>query len=332
MKCRKTTRLILLGLMLVGSVALPAFGQEAGDALTNDDVIKLTQAGVAPSVISAMIRSSATDFDTSVDGVLALAQAGVHEDVMEAMAGPAAPPPAPAGAHLPVPVQTLDLQQTVRYEPTRTQATPTELVRTDFSGTGCEGQVPGIYFDEEDEGKVVRPLEPTIIQQGQNKGGALGGITKALVGVGVKAGRSLAVLGNARAPVRTDRSPKFLFCLEESQAGMGAVNPMLFPFVELTVKPKKNQRTLVVGKDFGLAVAALSDEGLGAGAGSSERSGVEPKAMRQITYERLKPGVYSVSPGGGSLPPGEYGFYYPGDMDQIIGVGLVESVFAFGVD
>ena len=332
MNCRKRTCSLLLGgLLLAGSVVLPAFGQEAGDVLTNEDVIKLTQAGVAPSVISAMIRSSATDFDTSVDGVLALAQAGVHEDVMEAMAGPAAPPPAPAGAHLPVPVQTLDLQQTVRYEPTRTQGTPTELVRTDFSGTGCAGQPPGIYFDEEGEEKAVRPLEPTIIQQGQNKRGALGAITGA-IGVGGKAGKSLAVLGNARAPVRAGRTPKFLFCLEEAQAGMGAVNPMLFPFVELTVKPKKNQRTLVVGKDFGLAGGGGLGGGVLAGAGSSKRSGVEPKAVRQITYERLKPGVYSVAPANGSLPPGEYGFYYPGDLEKIIGVGLVESVFAFGVD
>ena len=70
----------------------------AEEALTNDDVVRLTSAGLGPVVIVAKIESSATAFDTSVDALVVLANSGVDDAVVAAMVatGDATGQPTPA--------------------------------------------------------------------------------------------------------------------------------------------------------------------------------------------------------------------------------------------
>ena len=79
--------------LLLG-VGLSPVAAGADEALTNADVIRLTEAGIGASVIVARIDASPTAFDLSVDQLVALAEAGVDDDVLAAMvavtAGPAA--------------------------------------------------------------------------------------------------------------------------------------------------------------------------------------------------------------------------------------------------
>ena len=79
--------------LLLG-VGLSPVAAGADEALTNEDVIRLTEAGIGASVIVARIDASPTAFDLSVDQLVALAEAGVDDDVLAAMvavtAGPAA--------------------------------------------------------------------------------------------------------------------------------------------------------------------------------------------------------------------------------------------------
>ena len=81
--------------LLLG-VGLSPVAAGADEALTNEDVIRLTEAGIGASVIVARIDASPTAFDLSVDQLVALAEAGVDDDVLAAMvavtAGPAAEP------------------------------------------------------------------------------------------------------------------------------------------------------------------------------------------------------------------------------------------------
>ena len=72
-----------LRLALCAVVAVCASG--GGEALTNGDIVRLTQAGFGAAVLVAKIESSETAFDTSVDALLALAQDGVPEEVVAAM-------------------------------------------------------------------------------------------------------------------------------------------------------------------------------------------------------------------------------------------------------
>jgi hypothetical protein len=68
--------------------------------LTNDNIIEMVGANVAPSVIVSQIHTSKTNFNLSAPEVIRLSKAGVPPDVIEAMRNPeaktpAAPPPAP---------------------------------------------------------------------------------------------------------------------------------------------------------------------------------------------------------------------------------------------
>jgi len=76
--------------------AVPAQG------LTNDDIIKMVQVKLADSVIIAKIKSSACAFDTSVDGLTKLKQAGVSDAVLQAMVEGGGQAPAAAATAQPV--------------------------------------------------------------------------------------------------------------------------------------------------------------------------------------------------------------------------------------
>ena len=72
-----------------------ALATEDEDALTNVDIIRLTEAGIAASVIVAKIEASATDFETSVDDILSLSRDGVDDTVVAAMVAVGGPSVAP---------------------------------------------------------------------------------------------------------------------------------------------------------------------------------------------------------------------------------------------
>ena len=329
MKCRKTTRLLFLGLILAGSLVLPAFGQEAGDSLTNDDVVRMAEAGLPPAVIVAKIQSSRTDFDTSVDALLALSAAEVAPEILEAMAGagapaaPAVPVAAPVAAPLPA-VQSLEVV-------TGERASAVANVATNFEGTPCE--YPGIYLSD---GESLVDLEITRPSATKTGSAILSALT-----YGVKSTKAKALVRGVRSPVRTNvKSPTFYFCFEEAQGGLsyqtsGAVNPAEFLLIAFDVIPKKQQRSFILGK-------------LNAFTGGS--GGTPPKQMRQVEYKKVVPGVYEVK--SETLAAGEYAFYYSGQASIVgrfggplggafggqlgggaeAGAGGTSKLFAFGVD
>ena len=91
-----------------------AFGQ-SGKPLTNDDVVQMVKGGFDESTAIAAIESSDTNFDTSVQALMALKTAGVSEKTISAMLAATkkkaeaakgtapAPTPAPAPAAAPNP-------------------------------------------------------------------------------------------------------------------------------------------------------------------------------------------------------------------------------------
>ncbi len=60
--------------------------------LTNDNILQMVQAKVAPDVILSQIRASKTNFDLSSAEVIRLSKAGVPANVIEAMFNPKAAP------------------------------------------------------------------------------------------------------------------------------------------------------------------------------------------------------------------------------------------------
>jgi hypothetical protein len=63
--------------------------------LTNENVVTLAKAGFDELFILQLMHSSRTNFDTSVQGLVVLKQAGVSEELIRQMAMPQAMPPAP---------------------------------------------------------------------------------------------------------------------------------------------------------------------------------------------------------------------------------------------
>ena len=80
------TQLTAIGfLLLVVSATTPVSGDEM--VLTNKDIMRLTQVGLGAEVIITKIKISATAFDTSVEQLVALKEAGVEDSVIAAMVG-----------------------------------------------------------------------------------------------------------------------------------------------------------------------------------------------------------------------------------------------------
>jgi serine/threonine protein kinase len=69
----------------------------ADQALSNDNILQMVEAKVAPAVILSEIRNSKTAFVLSAPEIIRLSKAGVSETVLEAMRNPKAAPSKPAG-------------------------------------------------------------------------------------------------------------------------------------------------------------------------------------------------------------------------------------------
>ncbi len=77
--------LIALVLSVLFVAASPAAGQDPPEVLTNADILTLAEAGLPTMLILAKIELTRTDFDTTVDALVALFEAGVDPTVLVAM-------------------------------------------------------------------------------------------------------------------------------------------------------------------------------------------------------------------------------------------------------
>ncbi len=99
--------LVAILLVLLPAVVPPAAAQQytlaqmAHQPLTNDNIVTLAKAGFDELFILQLIRSSRTNFDTSVPGLVTLKQAGLSEELIRLMAMPQASPPAAPAATAP---------------------------------------------------------------------------------------------------------------------------------------------------------------------------------------------------------------------------------------
>lgn len=84
--------LLLVSILLVLVPVLPGLTQEV---LTNDTVVAMKKGGLADAVILAKIRASQAKFDVSTPALIRLKEAGLSDQIIEAMvshAGPGRPP------------------------------------------------------------------------------------------------------------------------------------------------------------------------------------------------------------------------------------------------
>jgi hypothetical protein len=110
----RTPLMPLVRLATLAIAALPVAAQDFTVAnlsrhiLTNESVVTLARAGFDESFIADRIRKSRTRFDLSVEGMVALKQAGISEELIQVMAENerrASPAAQPAPAPVPAAVQ-----------------------------------------------------------------------------------------------------------------------------------------------------------------------------------------------------------------------------------
>ncbi len=290
-------RALSSALILVVLIFLVVPATSGQEVLTNESVVKLHAAGLPAAVILSKIRTSQTKFDTSVDGLVALAEAGVPQEIISEMTGgvPASPPAS----------QTMVVRQSASVAPN---------VAARFGGTPCTS--PGIFVESSGG---LRELDPSTYTQGKSGSHILSSLT-----YGIKSVKSKAVINGAGSMTRLQSSsPTFYFCFEETETGLsyetkGATNPSEFLLVQFTVDHKKHHRWFVTGK-------------MNAWAGA--QSGAPPKALRVTSHEKVFAGVYRVTPQA-VLAPGEYGFYYAGSAPMATyggGGNGGKKIFTFGI-
>jgi hypothetical protein len=95
-------RIVLLFVVLLVPMAAQVFNTTPAlrHTLSNEGVVMLAKAGFDELFIIELIHNSRTRFDTSVEGLVALKQAGLSEDLIRVMAIPEQqdrnyPPPQP---------------------------------------------------------------------------------------------------------------------------------------------------------------------------------------------------------------------------------------------
>lgn len=285
------TMALLTALFVLSSLQVKA--QET--PMTNDDVVKLLKAGLPQSVIVGKIRSSKTKFDTSTAAIISLNTAGVPPDVISAM------------------LETKGGYSESQAPPKITGSTSGPVNESD----PALGQIsePGIYVYE--NGKMLF-IEPTVFS-GTKYNPLLGIVTYGIAKTKIRA----KVRSNAANIQASGPKPVFYFVFNPeyknsgatmagaSWLGLPATSPNEFMLVRMEVKSGSREAVMGSYSTFG---------------GAS--TGAEDKDVRDYSFDKIKPGIYKVTPKA-NLTPGEYCFYYAA---QVSGLGISGGkIFDFGI-
>lgn len=290
MKFKTLIASLCLSGMLVSTTA-------RAEELDNASVVSLSDAGIGPEAIIAMIATSETNFDVTTQQVIALAQAGVPSDVIAAM----------------VTARGADQRETAA-EMSSDNPDPTVP------------HFPGVYMlNANGAAPRMEVINATTSNQTRS-GGFLGyALTAGLAPMSFK-----TTIPNRNARINTaDLRPKFYFYFDQavnslsngardSFWGAGAVtSPAEFSLVRFDVR--RDRREAQVGR-FSLIGGA--------------RQGVMTEDQIPFDYITISPGVFEVRPTA-DLEPGEYGFIYSastGGGPGASGVGAMTSrIFDFSI-
>jgi len=283
-----------------------AAAAQAPSRLTNQDVLKMVQAGLGEQVVIATVRAApATSFDLSPDGLIALKQGGVSDAIVTVMIDPkAVAPPAPVA----VPVSGGGPPVDTRTRVDTATASP-DVPRE-----------PGIYWDKGRDGAHdLVALEPTVFSQGKTGGFITSALTYGIKKVNVKA----VTRGSAANLHIAEPQPTFYFYFESRGSGLGtgtfagwlsgATSPNEFVLARVTSKSR--DRELIIGE-------------LGVFGGNS---GTRSKDTIDTHVDRLDGGIYRVRPSE-PLEPGEYCFFYAGGVGTLgPGTAGAGKLFDFGI-
>lgn len=290
-----------LVLLLVHASASVSNAQNNREVLTNEKILQMVKLDLGEEIIVQKINQSECQCDTSTAALAKLQAAKVPKSIIMAMlnatAGYSETAPAPASKG-----------------PTNNNDVGGNGVSLDDEKLLRQVAEPGIYLSE--NGKMT-VIEPSVFS------GSKMSFWKTAVTYGIAKSKMKAkVRGNTANLKAAGPLPVFYFVFnpayKDSGAamaggwwGLPATSPAEFVMVQMTQKDKTRE-------------AVLGEYGTWSGM----ETGARDKDIREYSFEKIKPGVYKVTPKV-NLTAGEYAFYYAGN---VTGLGIAGGkVFDFSV-
>lgn len=231
-------RRLFLFLLLAALIALPQMlTAQTEPPMTNDEVISLTKAGLAPSIIIGKIRTSKTNFDLSTESLIKLKSAGVSDDVVAAMLE------AKSGAAVTSPTKAAGEAAGDPNDP---------MSKHNY----------GIYYYEESNGRrKMTQLMPNV--SAQNRTGGL--FTASVTPFGLGKVKTKANLPGRTANLQiTTTQPVFYFYLDVASGGLNTSSgipstPNEFTLIRFNVRSDNREVTIAKANSWG-GKGGLSDE------------------------------------------------------------------------
>jgi hypothetical protein len=300
-----------LPVLLILSLSAVALSQAGRETLTNTKIIELVRLGLSEPLIVAKINRSDCQCDTSTTAISRLKAARVSDAIIMAMMDAQEQGSQPARMQAPTPSVPLP------YSPAPKTAASTADNSHASAGAAALSQItePGIYLFE--DGKMTA-IEPSVFS------GTKANFLKGALTYGIMKTKFRAKVRQKSANLKVSSGqPVFYFVFNPDYKnsgatmagnlwwGMPATSPAEFMLVQMNVK--EASREAVMGE-------------YGAFTGMS--TGARDQDVREYSFEKIKPGVYKVTPKT-NLAAGEYCFYYAGN---VVGLGFAGGkVFDFSV-
>ena len=294
-------------LFIAVAITLPGSGQAPREVLTNAKILELVRMGSSEALIVAKIKRSDCQCDTSIAAIAKLKAAGVGDAVIIAMID-ATPEVRPGGRNGNSPAASESRVPRPKAEPVDTEPSS--------AGSAALGRLtePGIYLFEDNE---MQAIEPSVFS-GSKVNPLMSGLT-----YGIKTSKFKAKVRGRSANLHTSPQPVFYFVFNPEYKnsgatmagnmwfGLPATSPNEFMLVQMSVEEASRQ-------------AVLGEYGVWTGM----KTGARDKDVREYSFEKIKPGIYRVVPKA-ALTPGEYCFYYAGN---VTGFGFAGGkIFDFSV-
>ena len=293
---RRNSLIITAVLTALLTMSSAAFGQEM---MTNDEVISLTKAGLASSVIIGKIHTSKSNFDMSTDALIKLKQSGVGDDVVTAMLE------AKSGVSTSKPASG----------PTSTTTGAAPVGMTGDPNDPMAKHNYGIYLYEEKDGvRRMTLVKPTVSAQNRTGGLFTSSLTYGITKVKTKAN----LPGRTSALQIPNTAPVFYFYLDVTSGGLNTSSgipsdPNEFTLVRFNIRDDNREVTIGKANAFG-GKGGLSDE-----------------YVVQFKAEDLGNGVFRITPGA-ALPKGEYGFFLVNSGNSNASAAVGAKFFDFGIN
>lgn len=295
--------LILSAVPIMAQQPLAGSGKQPAPAisskqqgLTVDGVLAMAEAGLSDDVIVARLRKEDKAFDLGADDMIRIKQAKVSDAVLKVMLDPKAvskPEGATVASPEPVLIRSPVVPGIAPINPSGATPGPGAAASGDLNDP-MTPRDSGIYLytkDREGKPKMI------VLERASYQGSKTGGMALSAMTYGLKKAKTKAVIPGAKASIRvSETSPVFYFYFEDKQAGLGKTyfgvgnlsNPNQFALLKLEVN-KSNRETMV-----------------GEYSAWGSASGSDAKAMIPFKSERIRTGLYKVAVDG--LKPGEYCF------------------------